>query len=319
MPIALSWKSFHESYIEVGVSSLHKSGDVDGAPILFVDSGARRIGLWLPCEHRPHHLPPSSNVLDISAVHTQGTLAIEVSTTARECYEAFYSLARDIVARRESGTAALAAVTDAIEAWRDLLRDSEPLTPEDEVGLWGELWFLRWLQQRGIAPTLELWTGPLADPHDFRVGGYELEIKTSTSPRRSHSISSLEQLQASDGHDLAVISMLIAQTDDGSGTSIRDLARLIREQLPASSQTRFAELLRDRRFPIDNDQNRVRSFVLRSEPLFVPVDLDFPALTRSGLTTALGDARLLRILKASYTVNLEGMGRPLSEVALFTT
>ncbi|MBF0214390.1 MAG: PD-(D/E)XK motif protein, partial [Magnetococcales bacterium] len=63
---------------------------------------------------------------------------------------------------------------DRIEAWQEFMHQGRALVlgPEAEVGLGGELFFLKLLLERGLSATaiLDGWQGPLDGRHDFLVG-----------------------------------------------------------------------------------------------------------------------------------------------------
>lgn len=320
MPLFLTWPSFHASYVLPGIECVYRTDAAAHAPMLFVDADASRIGIWLPCKGTNAPLPKRSRLLELSYVRTQGIDAIEVATRASYCFEAFYSLASAIITGCDAGREPSNAAATAIASWRQLLRESAVLSTEGEIGLWGELWFLRWLQSQHPSDALSAWTGPLGDPHDFRFADLELEVKTSTSARRTHTISSLEQLSASAGHRLALLSILIAPTSEDSGETVVDLAASVRRALPPSLHSRFDELLVERLVPAAEDSAPpLTRYVLRQAPFIIPVDGDAPSLTRSDLARYMTPNRAARIHSATYRIALDGLGAPLSPDSLKLT
>jgi hypothetical protein len=200
------------------------------------------------------------------------------------------------------------ALAAKFEAWKNLLRSAAILTKEQEIGLWGELWLLlRLLRNVGIN-ALQSWTGPLAEPHDFRLENVEFEVKTTKRRTRTHSISSLDQLVPSPGNALYIVSLQVEPT--GAGTSLCEMIQNVRSFLAADSigTRRFNTVLEQNCGCRDQDAIRyVDTFKFRTEPALIPVDAACPQLTRSYIRTTLPSVER-RILDVSYDVDLEGLG-----------
>ena len=102
----------------------------------------------------------------------------------------------------ESEQAQLAALLGRVAAWQSFMSrdDDGVLKAEAELGLIGELQFLRLLLASGMAAerAIEAWKGPYDSLHDFIFPHGELEVKTSTRVGAfSASIASLDQLDES--------------------------------------------------------------------------------------------------------------------------
>ncbi|MFJ4139901.1 PD-(D/E)XK motif protein [Pseudomonas fragi] len=125
-----------------------------------------------------------------------------------------------------------------IRAWQNFMRRGrEGLSPEEEVGLRGELELLMSLLTEGL-PTftaLDSWKGPLDGLHDFELGCGSIEVKTTLSGEGFPAkIDSLEQLDDSQRYPLflAGVRLQLAQI----GTNLPQCIKDIREQLSSDPE-----------------------------------------------------------------------------------
>ena len=86
-----------------------------------------------------------------------------------------------------------------IRAWQSFMHHGKDgfLSPEKEVGLFGELEFLRETLSLGLPAitAIDGWEGPFEGVHDFKFGNGAVEVKTTLSPIGFRAqINSLEQL-----------------------------------------------------------------------------------------------------------------------------
>lgn len=129
---------------------------------------------------------------------------------------------------------ALRVFLGRVRAWQEFMRKgSQPLGPEAEVGLVGELLTLSTLIKAGVpaATVCEAWLGPLDGLRDFEIGTGGVEVKSSLTiagfPAR---IGSLEQLDDSVRQPLFVVGVRLRQVADGQSLpslveSMRDIVR----------------------------------------------------------------------------------------------
>ena len=101
------------------------------------------------------------------------------------------------------------------------------LSREQQLGLFGELWFLsRWLLPSiGAERAVAMWRGPVGARNDFEHPGWAIEVKTSGKLDGSHQIHGLEQLLAPAGTELLLFSLLVR--DESSG--VETLPQVVRE------------------------------------------------------------------------------------------
>lgn len=200
--------------------------------------------------------------------------------------------------------AALAGESDArtidiflsrIRAWQEFMRrDSDGvLGATAEVGLFGEIEFLRQLILAGLSPTptLEAWKGPLDGLQDFRIGTGAFEVKSTLS---SHGfpaeIGSLEQLDDSLVHPLFLVGVRLAL--DASGVTLPETISDIRDSLAddAPALACFNTSLLHAGYYNEFAERYLRRFLCRGTRLFSVGD-GFPRLTRASVPSAVRNAR----------------------------
>ncbi len=127
-----------------------------------------------------------------------------------------------------------------IKAWQDFMRRGGDcvLSPESEVGLFGELDILRDIISAGMAATaaVEAWQGPLDGVQDFMMGTGAIEVKSTVSPGSfPATVGSLEQLDDSLTRPLFLAGVRLAMTASGRTLpeQVAELRDLIREEVTA--------------------------------------------------------------------------------------
>lgn len=109
-------------------------------------------------------------------------------------------------------------IVSRMKAWRQFMKDrGRRLTASQELGLAGELFFLKNCLERNISISFlqSFWTGPLRSARDFAFGSdVYTEVKTSTVPLPLRvKIDSLEQLDATSVRRL-LLCAVVMQTDE---------------------------------------------------------------------------------------------------------
>ncbi len=121
------------------------------------------------------------------------------------------------------------------EKWKSLFDklNSVGLTPQEQRGLYGELYFLRnfLITNSDFYKILNSWTGPAKEIRDFQIGNTALEVKTThgNNHQKIH-ISSERQLDLSNLQNLFLyhISLDVRHQD---GETLNDIVDSISEQL----------------------------------------------------------------------------------------
>ena len=192
--------------------------------------------------------------------------------------------------------------------FRSLFAQVALLSPERQLGLLGELWLLdRLVTVHGLG-GLEAWTGPLGEAHDFRTGPSEFEVKTTSGERRTHLISSNNQLVASPGHDLYLLSLQFA-SGGATGASLREVVEGLRARFASlNALPGFEDLLTPFFGRTLSELGHYNTKLeLRSRPYLVPVSGSLPRLTRSD-EMSLPYSAMARISDVSYRLDVESLG-----------
>lgn len=282
---------------------------------LLLDSAGSSLGLLLPFpESSPVPLSPLSMV-SIARRAVDGNKRLYISTGVRRLYREFYELLMEVADYVQvDGLDATSAFMMALGKWKTLLEEVTPLSAESQLGLLGELWLLvRLLNANGPA-AFDSWVGPLGEPHDFRFGGSEIEIKTSSSRRHGHFITSLDQLSPSLNSRLFVLSLLAEPAGQHGGRSVPAAIEFVRQRLndDPNRLTQFNNILSTAiGYDDQTSQHYNARYHLRSEPFLIEVNDAFPRITRSMIDRELGGLSH-RIIECQYFADLEGLGEPLS-------
>ncbi|GGF78146.1 hypothetical protein GCM10011402_33500 [Paracoccus acridae] len=310
-PILLpDWSVFEHDYIRTGIPQLFVVRQTP-AVTLFIDQGAERIGV----RFEQVGSRAAGQVFPFAEIHV-GEVAsddrrhIEIWTDARHLFGNFYRLIAEIVvAVVEDGMNPDAALADAVERWETLISRPSLMSEEAQAGLFGELWLLeRLVAVRGI-DALDAWVGPLKQPHDFRLGNIELEVKTTSGAKRIHTINGVGQLEPSLGCSLYLLSLKLANAGT-SGRTLPEAVSVIECGLTSShaALTRFRSGISSLGYdpadaPLYSQRRR-----LRDTPVLIPVCDGVPRLTTEALAQISDRFATTKIGRISYSIDVDGFG-----------
>jgi len=154
------------------------------------------------------------------------------------------------------------AVLHAVRDWERLFRSRRQLGRDEELGLWGELWFLE--QSRRLDAALAAWRGPDPGRLDFVGSRFAIEVKTSLSGH-SHR-TSVDQIRLGDAYGNAfLMSLWAAESPDGQ--DLPALVAAIRSRCHASNE--FERRLALTGFSDSDADCYDHRFVVVGEPLFI--------------------------------------------------
>jgi hypothetical protein len=303
----LEWRNFRE-LIDAGVPAVQPvTGHPDVA--VFVDEAGSRIGLRTPAVVGQVVEPSPVAEIEVRTVNVAGLEVFEISTRASQLFAEFYAVVEEIADRMQlKGASPVAAFGETLVNWRALLRPAERMSDEQRLGLFGELLILdRILASKGPG-AITAWTGPMAEPHDFRLGEREIEVKTTSSRRRSHQISSLEQLEPSPGRQLFLASLQIEPAGNAAGLSLTELVDRVRTRLEPGTVNRESlesSLLVGWRYSDVHGPLYQERYQLRTATALIQVTDDFPRLTPNLLAGMPGSDRIEDV---QYRVTVDGLG-----------
>jgi hypothetical protein len=191
-----------------------------------------------------------------------------------------------------------------IRAWQDFMdRHREGiLSPESEIGLFGELVLVRDMIAAGMSPmtVLSAWEGPVDGLHDFTVNDGAIEVKTTLSVGSFLvTISSLDQLDTGLRQPLYLAAVRLSL--DESGDSLPEMANGLKETIQHHlAALEFFEIRLIQAGLLSTTSERYsRRFLVKSISL-LPIIPGFPTLTRADVHPA--------IREACYDLDLELSG-----------
>ena len=162
--------------------------------------------------------------------------------------DVFYVLCEDVC----SVLAIAAGERDAVRAcharlvrWQAFLKKHRPdgLSPEQQVGLFGELLILRDLFLPRLEPvvTIQAWRGCKKAHQDFQFPGKALEVKTTRAaiPDRI-AVTNVQQLDE-DGLAPLVLTVVHVHANETSGETLPEMVKSIKTELPDDALERFDE------------------------------------------------------------------------------
>ena len=261
----------------------------------------RLVTLTAPPESCPagDRLPSSRGIRSaLGTPQPDGRIPIELRLVDPAAREIFGALAEDV-----SGAAALAPThAAAIDAWMVRLRrwqrllerlPPEGLGPEDQRGLYSELWALRDV----VAPALgfqagvEGWTGPEPASHDYQLPGAAIEVKsTAGAQHQVLRISSERQLDETGADSLYLVHLSI-DARLGGGETLPDIVAAVRTAARGST---VEGTLEDRLLEVGyldvHAPHYTTGYTLRRVGAY-RVQEGFPRIVERDLASGVGDVR----------------------------
>jgi len=273
-----------DRYFESGVPTSHTLSR-DPRCELYIDPRAGTFELCTPVDGAGPDLRGMQRV-SVDTFSEGGEEWFRLRIEAQDIRYESYGLLVSVVESMRSGARFAAATAGALANLRAILAARHRISPEQQVGLIGELLVLRsLLVGHDEVDVIEWWIGPHVEQHDFAFPDIDAEVKTTTSERRAHVIHGTGQLRSNPGRELWLVSIQLTRAGGADGISLAQLVTDVRETLTVRRE-RFLEHLvglgwRD----VDADLYRDR-FLLRSAPQAYLVDDDFPAITDERLAAS---------------------------------
>lgn len=273
-----------DRYFDAGVPTSHTLSREPRCE-LYIDPRAGTFELCTPVDGTTPDLRGMQRV-SVDTFSESGDEWFRLRIDAQDMRYETYGLLVSVVESMRSGARFAAATAGALANLRAILSSRRRISPEQQVGLIGELLVVRrLLSAQAEVAVIDWWIGPQAEQHDFALPDVDLEVKTTTSERRTHVIHGTGQLRPNPGRGLWLVSIQLTRAGGADGISLAQLVSDIRERLTVRRE-RFLEHLvglgwRD----VDIDLYRDR-FLLRSAPQAYLVDDDFPAITDERLAVS---------------------------------
>ncbi|GLX18333.1 PD-(D/E)XK motif protein [Streptomyces lavendulae] len=263
-------------------SYLLSAPNTDRAVWYEIADGGQQISLQVELDR--HQQPPRSSLpaVTIDQVRRNGTRMARIHTSQVALMRDFHDLLIAVADRIVTGERDLGqAFEETVHAWSRLLDQPRALGVERRIGLHGELAMLRAVARaHGWERAIEAWTGPKAEEHDFGLPDSDLEVKTTASERRRHTVHGIHQLTESSGRPLWFASLQLTRGGLGGRTLSDSVASVISDARAAHriGSVRLEGALAAAGWSeSDPDDER---WALRSAPLIVPAE-HLPRLTAS--------------------------------------
>lgn len=310
-PRHLSWENFCSSIWHKGQQRTHRIGKSPKIDV-FGDAINGRLGITIELKKKQEIPEEIAKLAFIQCrIFPQGGKHfLELHTASDSLRRQFYQFATAVADRiLLENTEPIAATVAELKCFDELLAPRSLLSIEKQIGLIGELTFLNRLLDASGPGGIIAWVGPVGEPHDFRIGKQEIEVKTSSGTRRIHRIHGLEQLFPSTGMRLALVSILLEPAGKSSGFSLNSLIQQTVAQLKKEpqKQKRLKELLTKVGWQESDSKYYTRQWRLRRPIVQINVDDKFPRIGRLAVATVLGPLAS-RIDRVEYDVNMEGLG-----------
>ncbi|MFE6778058.1 PD-(D/E)XK motif protein [Streptomyces sp. NPDC057702] len=278
----------------------------------FVDAYGARTGLRIALD--PADRVPLSGLtaVVVRPVAARGQRMLEIATAERALFRDFHDLLTGVADRvRREGHSPARAFTETLASWTELLARTRGVSEEKRVGLLGELYALEWFASRfGWPVALTSWRGPDSEEHDFGLPDHDVEVKSTASERRLHSVRGTTQLVPTGGRPLWLLSLQFTR-GGSAGETLSERVRRVREEVAEHAPDltpRLTELLGRCEWlgPLATAPDPER-WSLRTEPLVLSAgDARVPRLGPDVLA-ALSDEARQRIVGLTYGIDLTGL------------
>ena len=209
-------------------------------------------------------------------------------------------------------------VLNRFEKWKSLFNKiaSNGLKPEEQRGLFGELYFLRkfLLTNNDYLSVVSSWTGTEKQIRDFQSGTWAVEVKsTQGNNHQKIQISSERQLDTTNLEDLFLYHISLEQQQN-SGESLNDIIDSIKGilRIDTIALNKFKSKIYEVGY-FDFQRNLYNSvgYHIRQD-IFYKVENDFPRIEENDIRTGVGDVKYSIITSQCTSFQI-------SEIDLFST
>lgn len=193
-------------------------------------------------------------------------------------------------------------ILNRFEKWKSLFNKIglQGLTPEEQRGLFGELYFLRkYLQMNSnFLEVVNTWIGTEKQVRDFQSGTWAVEVKTThgNNHQKVH-ISSERQLDTTNLDDLFLYHISLEQMQN-SGETLNDIVDSVNAILEtdALASNKFkSKIYEVGYFDLQRSLYEGKGYFIRHDA-FYKVENDFPRIQESEIRVGVGDVKYSIIL-----------------------
>lgn len=282
-----------EHYLHTGQSTSFPLRTARGPRVDYVVTDDRSIALHLelgPRQRLPHSPLPLVRIDEIAQNGIRmARLRLTQERLLRDFHDLLNAVADRVVAHERTPDQAF---NETVRAWSALLERPRTLDIRKRIGLMGELAVLNSLaDEHGWETAVEAWTGPLATEHDFGLLDHDIEVKTTSSVRRHHTVHGLGQLAPVDGRPLWLVSFQLTR-GGAHGRTLTQCIAAVRNRVAQAAPAVVAHF--DSRLAVRgwcSDTPDDERWTIRPTPLVLPVDDRLPRLTPALFDALPQDAR----------------------------
>jgi len=193
-------------------------------------------------------------------------------------------------------------VLNRFEKWKSLFNKIglQGLKPEEQRGLFGELYFLRKFLRttNNFLPIVNTWTGTEKQIRDFQSGSWAVEVKTTHGNNHQKvQISSERQLDTTNLEDLFLYHISLEQQQN-SGETLNDIVDsvidILRVEIIALNKFK-SKIYEVGYFDLQRNLYETVGYHIRQDE-FYKVEKDFPRIEENDLRTGVGDVKYTIIL-----------------------
>lgn len=280
---------------------------IDGTPSckLQIDPDARLMRLVTDYAEPEPDVTRLKNV-EFDSISSDGRMLGEITVRVDDNLHSAYGLLSEIADELQIRESPLAlAVANAVARHRSMIANRGALTPEREIGLFGELLFLDFLEHTiGAGPAIDAWHGPSGEEHDFVFDDAHIELKSTSTERRKHVIHGLSQLVPVRDTPLVLLSIQLTRAPQSIGLTLAQLVAKVRT-VAAGHVVTLDDAL-DAAGWVDGDADLYStSWALRTDPRAYAVQHGFPALTSDRLSRVV--PAFERVSDLSYSIDVTDM------------
>lgn len=201
-------------------------------------------------------------------------------------------------------------VLNRFEKWKSLFSKIglQGLKPEEQRGLFGELYFLRKFLKLNsdFLAVINTWTGTEKQIRDFQSGSWAVEVKTShgNNHQKVH-ISSERQLDITNLEDLLLYHISLEQQQN-SGETLNDIVDsvidILRTEIIALNKFK-SKIYEVGYFDLQRNLYETIGYHIRQDE-FYKVEKDFPRIEENDLRSGVGDVKYTIILSQCTTFTI---------------
>ncbi len=241
--------------------------------------------------------------LDVADVHNEPFLVLQQDVAGTEkVYETVIEDLAETLVEGPPGSSLPELLEHALGRWSSFFSQHgfDGLSPEQQRGLYGELWFLRdhLIPRLGALEAARAWSGFAGAPQDFQLAGRAIELKTSTA-KLHHKVGIANELQLDDrGLASLHLGVLLLGELDGAPTLpdlIADLDRLAQDEPGATSA--YRDGLKSAGYLDAHADHYTAGYVFRSFRCF-RVTEGFPRILDTDIPEGVGDVRFTIAISA---------------------